>query len=175
MPSGSSCCLKSQPLGAVSLGSNLSRKLLWYWVCGPCRSGTVLIHSQLAILLPNTRQPLSFSGSQGAWVLRNSSTFFIGSMRFSTKQSIIWKTIWIHPFQSCLFFLFSCFIALSGTSGIVWNKSDEYGCPCLFPDLRRKSVSFLSLRMKLAVRIFTEALFQIENFSFYFLFDVNFY
>ena len=83
-------------------------------------------------------------------------------------MSSAYKDNFNSSFLVCLpLFLFLCFIALARTSCTVWNKSDENRYHCLFPDLRGKSFSLSSLRMMLAVGFFIDALFQIEEVSFY--------
>ena len=50
-------------------------------------------------------------------------------------------------------FSLSCLIAVPSTSNFMLNESDESGQPCLVPDFKENTFSFLLLSMMLAVRL----------------------
>ena len=68
--------------------------------------------------------------------------------------------IWI------IFISFSCLIALTRTSGTLLNKSSNSGYACLIPDLRKT----FTVMYDVSCGSFIDAIHQIVEISFYFLF-----
>ena len=66
-------------------------------------------------------------------------------MSSADSESFSSFLIWI-PFVS-----FSSLIAVTRTSGIILNNSGESGHPCVVPDLRGNTFSFLTLRIMFAI------------------------
>lgn len=77
------------------------------------------------------------------------------------------KRVLLFPSNQCDFF--SCLIALSRTFFIMLNKTCDSGHPCLLPDLRGEH-SVIYHFVDVSRIFFIDALYQVEEISFYFVF-----
>ena len=67
----------------------------------------------------------------------------------------------------CLFFNFSCLIALARSSVTMLNKSGENRYPCLVPDLEEESIQSLTIKHDVSCRIFGDVLYEVDNIPLY--------